>query len=44
MAGAILGLQNRCGADKVPGGFNSHTPPSSARLRDVRREQKRKPA
>ena len=27
MPGGARGLQNRCGADKVPGGFDSHTPP-----------------
>ena len=26
-AGAVYGLQNRHGADKAPGGFDSHTPP-----------------
>ena len=27
MPGGAPGLQNQCGADKVPGGFDSHSPP-----------------
>lgn len=27
MPGGALGLQNQCGAEKVPGGFDSHSPP-----------------
>ena len=27
MPGGAPGLQNQCGAEKVPGGFDSHSPP-----------------
>ena len=27
MPGGAPGLQSQCGADKVPGGFDSHSPP-----------------
>ena len=27
MPGGAPGLQNQCGVDKVPGGFDSHSPP-----------------
>lgn len=27
VTGVAPGLQNQCGADEVPGGFDSHSPP-----------------
>ena len=34
MPGGAPGLQNQCGADKVPGGFDSHSPPPFISGRD----------
>lgn len=33
MPGGAPGLQNQCGAEKVPGGFDSHSPPPFLNLR-----------